>query len=75
MHQAFDVIPAMTHLIGKYICCKDPCSRDLWRVSLMLAWSASLNEKRDSSSVSVASRLVIARDCPTQLRAPSANGK
>ena len=43
--------------------------------SLMLAWSASLKEKRDSSSASVASRLVMARDCPTQLRAPSANGK
>ena len=41
----------------------------------MLAWSASLKEKRDSSSANVASRLVMARDCPTQLRAPSANGK
>lgn len=42
---------------------------------MMLTWSANLKENRDSSSASVASRLVMAKDCPTQLRAPSANGK
>ena len=41
----------------------------------LLTSSASLKEKRESSVAMVATRLTLARDCPTQLRGPSANGK
>ena len=72
--------------LGPYIRLLVRCQRDSYNqivhllqrslaALLMLAWSASLKEKRDSSSASVASRLVMTRDCPTQLRAPSAKGK
>ena len=37
--------------------------------------SASLKEKRDRSVAMVATRETLARDCPTQLRGPSAKGK
>jgi hypothetical protein len=34
-----------------------------------------LKEKRESSVAMVATRLTLARDCPMQLRGPSAKGK
>ena len=40
-----------------------------------LTSSASLKEKRESSVAMVATRETLARDCPTQLRGPSAKGK
>lgn len=40
-----------------------------------LTSSASLKEKRESRVAMVATRETLARDCPTQLRGPSAKGK
>ena len=49
-----------------------PLTKVMWGV---LTSSASLKEKRESSVAMVATRDTFARDCPTQLRGPSAKGK